>query len=293
MDLLFRTLGTAALALTAGLLWRARRHLRGTTLTTAWGWAAAAWGAWSLAWLVEMLLSRLSAGAADQAWYGVSILMLCPPVAVLGARRPGARVWTWFVLLPLVLVFAWPALTEWNARWRFDPLRLQAPVALGYGLVLVMGLGNYFGTRYTLAVTILAAALILLIVPVAPFAPAGAWNADRARGWATLLLGIAAGTAWLSARPSVAAVEPLDRVWIDFRDLFGVVWAKRFLDRVNDTAQRERWSARLAMHGLDWLPPADGLLSPAETLARADHAFRWLLRRFADPAWIDWRLGRE
>jgi hypothetical protein len=62
------------------------------------------------------------------------------------------------------------------------------------------------------------------------------------------------------------------------------------MDRVNFTARQEGWSARLETQGLVWNPNS----TPAQTehtLKRADHTFRWLLRRFVDEQWIDERLA--
>jgi len=55
---------------------------------------------------------------------------------------------------------------------------------------------------------------------------------------------------------SPAAAEPrsrlaLDRVWRDFQDLFGIVWARRVQERFNDDARRQRLAVRLGMHGLE------------------------------------------
>ena len=102
-------LGAVSLLLVVPVLFRVRRFVRGTTLVTAWRWAAAAWIV--LGRRVERrIISFLPASLQDQLWYAAAILGLCPPIAVLGAKRPGSRVWAAFVVLPLVLVFAWPAL---------------------------------------------------------------------------------------------------------------------------------------------------------------------------------------
>ncbi len=37
-----------------------------------------------------------------------------------------------------------------------------------------------------------------------------------------------------------------ERVWRDFQELFGIVWMKRAMDRINiEFAEREQWPARL------------------------------------------------
>lgn len=281
--LLWIVAGAALLACVVGFL-RVRATLQGTTLRTAWAWGAAALLAWIAAWTSGTILDS---GATGALWYAVAVLMLCPPIAVLGARRPGIRVWSWFVLVPLVLVFAWPAFAEWNRGWGGEPLRLATPMLLGYLLVMVMGLGNYVGTRFTPTALLLGASQLLVILPIS--ATASEWfpNAEAARAWATLLLGAATLSAAFAARHHRTASAPLDALWIDFRDWFGIVWARRFMDRINDQARREQWPVRLE---LDGLVATDTQTAPVAS-PQVEHAFRWLLRRFADPEWIDERLG--
>ena len=78
----------------------------------------------------------------------------------------------------------------------------------------------------------------------------------------------------------------------DFRDLFGVVWARRILDRVNNVACQEGWPVRLHFDGL---ASADDPSKPVELTpeqsARIESVLRWLLRRFVDPEWIDERMA--
>ncbi len=109
------------------------------------------------------------------------------------------------------------------------------------------------------------------------------------------------------------APNRFDKLWFDFFDTFGIVWGRRIQDRVNFIATREGWPARLELDGFVWsddLKPAvpDGTTVSAnlqelqingqqkysdnrEIESRIEYTFRWLLRRFVDPAWIDERLG--
>ncbi len=40
-----------------------------------------------------------------------------------------------------------------------------------------------------------------------------------------------------------------DRVWTDFRDLFGTVWSLRVMERVNETARLQQWNWELTWSG--------------------------------------------
>src|SRR6185436_3279377 len=80
--------------------------------------------------------------------------------------------------------------------------------------------------------------------------------AQTARASATLMV---AAAAWLAARHSAlelrgAPIIPtfrFDRVWIDFRDLFGIVWARRVQERFNDEMRRRKTGLQLGMLGLE------------------------------------------
>ncbi len=311
------------------------RPIGGTTLRSAWWWLISAVLLWSFSWTADVLTGGIAPAIADQLWYATAILMLCPPIAVLGAKRPGARVWSAFVIVPLVLVLGWPAMTAWFRDAGITPLELEIPALLGFGLVLLMGAGNYFGTRFTGPMLIYAAAVGVLIVPFSIDLPPLFPSAVAAHCWAGLLLAVAAGWTWIIATsdpaagksngpdtptagsapeqpvpPDPAAASQQDippqreshrtrvpvsaaayeRLWHDYRDWFGIVWAKRFLDRVNAQAEHERWTMRLEMHGFEPAPASGEVISDDLTLERIDHTLRWLLRRFADEEWINGRL---
>jgi hypothetical protein len=272
---------------------RAHAALRDTSLRLALGWAAAAWLLWLSGGILNMLAlagGAVDEGVADQVWYAAAVVSLCPAVAALGARRPTVRVWTAFVLVPLVLVFSWPAWTVWSDG-RPGPLQIETPLLLGYALVGVMGVGNYVGTRHCAAALVGMAALGWLAASFAdaPFAADRLATDVSMRTGSTFLLVLAAWLAQGSASPPADEPPGWDRVWGDFRDTFGVVWASRCLDRVNATAEKEAWPVRLDMSGFVWQPDTPPARRQATT-ERIDHTLRWLLRRFVDPPWIDRRL---
>jgi hypothetical protein len=233
------------------------------------------------------LLSQEGVGLA---WYLTSILALCPPISVLGARRPGSRVWGWFVLLPLIAVLGWPAATVLGTHQVLPSLQLEAPPLIGFALVLVMGCGNYAGTRFGLAACLFAAGQCLIVLPATRFVAESNAAPDAYRAAGALLWLLAAATANRAVRRPRLAPSGVDRLWRDFRDLFGIVWAHRLQERINAEAARERWPVRLTSEGFLWEPQVD---EPARTraLPRREHTLRWLLRRFVDDSWIDARLA--
>jgi hypothetical protein len=278
-------LGAVSLLGILPVLLRLRGAVRGTTLVAAWNWAIAGWLVWEAAWIFTLF--PVPAAIQDQIWYAAAILGLCPPISVLGAKRPGSRVWAAFVVLPLVLVFAWPAMVGWVHGFPPERLLLETPLLLGYGLVLLMGYGNYLGTRQSLSSLLFAISLGWLGWQFAdnpdpdqtrqPIIPTLIFVASVIIGRFTTTRTYDDSTNW-------------DRLWREFQELYGIVWAKRIMDRVNFTARQEGWSARLGTQGLVW----DANPTPPQTehtMHRVDHTFRWLLRRFVDVQWIDERLA--
>lgn len=272
-------------------------RLRGTTLVTAACWAGLGLLAACGAALLERNMGHNRPALSDFAWYASAVVLLCPGIAVLGARRPGAAAWSWFVLLPLVLVLLWPAVASTSLQNSSSPLELETPAIVAFGVVLVMAGGNYFGTRYTGPVLLYVLAVGLLAGCRSPvtseFLPPSAW----CHLISSALLSLAAGWAWLRTR-ALAETDGdskegnLDRLWQDFVDAFGIVWARRVLERVNQSAAHEKWCGRLHLDGFEWDAgvSADGR---ERTVRRLEHTLRWLLKRFADAPWIDRRIGDE
>ena len=269
-----------------GSLARLCVSLKSTTLIPAGRWACAAAALWSLTWTLDHMLRRLPQSVADHLWYAAAVIALCPAIAVLGSRRPGTRVWTWFILIPMLFALGWPVITLWIQGSDVRGLQLESPQLAGYLLVLVMGAGNYFGTRHTLSGLLYVAANTLLVLSSSAACPG--WLSDRwwSRLLATGCMALAVLIAGWSTSRAATGLNRFDRLWLDFFNLFGVVWGRRIQDRVNFVAHKEGWPARLELHGVVWDSGSD-----PDTEARIEHTFRWLLRRFVDPEWIDERLG--
>ena len=279
---------TAGLAASFAALCYGWRHVRNTTLSGCWLWLATGLVSWSACWLSTVLLGLVGSHLEQQVWYLVSVLMLCPLIAVLGARRPASRIWSWFVVWPLLLVLGWPALAAWNTGETASPFQLEGPALMCYGLVLIMGVGNYCGTRHTVPALLLAIALVLLVAPATAIISEQLTQPEILPIWATICLAAAFGTAMRGSTQTSQSEIALDRLWIDYRDQFGIVWARRFQDRVNQTAEAENWPARLQLQGLVW--SSENAAGDPEAVAKIETTYRWLLRRFVDPEWIDRRL---
>lgn len=276
------------------LYWRAGFQVQGTTLVAAWRWGYGAWVLWVISWLME-ISHRFPAGILDQLWYLTALLILAALVSVLGAKRPGTRVWSWFVTMPMLLVLWWPATFPWFRDWPPPHLTLMAPALWAYAVVCVMGLGNYIGTRFLISAGLLAGALFWLVMPYSGWVPDILPSSTGCRIRATFCAGFAViWPALLAATPRFIH-SPWDRVWVDFVNIFGIVWGRRLQDRFNDTARQSRWGVRLDFYGLMWddvpEPTSIGDKRPAPSWTPEMIAtLSWLLRRFVDQEWIDRRV---
>lgn len=270
---------------------RSLKRLRQTTLPTATWCAIVGLMIAIVAQSIELANPEQANGWVDLGWYFTAVVLLCPGIAVLGARRPGASAWAFFVLLPLVLVLMWPAVASFQVARPADPIEIEVPALVGFGLVLIMSGGNYFGTRYTLSSFFYAAAIVLLVAPMSAAVPDFFPERTTARFMASLTILLAiAETNRRSIPVPDDGISHLDVLWFDFMDSFGMVWAKRVMDRVNETARHEKWTMQLELHGFVPIaesPSADELLRTNE---RIEDTFRFLLKRFVDPEWIDARL---
>lgn len=257
-----------------------------TTTHTAWRWAVAAAGVWTLTWSLDHATALLAAPAADHLWYASAVVALCPAMAVLGSRRPGTRVWTTFIQIPMLFVLGWPSLALLLQGHEIRGLQLETPQLAAYFLVLVMGAGNYLGTRYTLSSICYFTGLGLLVLGSSAAAPGFFAHRGICRAYATGLVSVAVIAAARTNRVNDVTADRFNRLWLDFFNQFGVVWGRRIQDRVNHVAAKEQWPGRLELHGFEWSTAPDHAIQ-----ASVEHTFRWLLRRFVDPGWINERLG--
>ena len=172
------------------LVVRSLKRLRQTTLPTAAWCAIAGLGIATAAQSIELANPEPVNGWVDLSWYFAAVVLLCPGIAVLGARRPGASAWAFFVLLPLVLVLMWPAVASFQVARPAELIEIEVPALVGFGLVLIMSGGNYFGTRYTLSTFFYAAAVVLLVAPMSAAVPDFFPERTTARFMASLAISV-------------------------------------------------------------------------------------------------------
>ena len=153
-----------------------------------------------------------------------------------------------------------------------------------------MGAGNYFGTRFTLAAGLSALSLLLIVgsmtSSVSEFFP----STLNSRFGGTICLSAAFLTAACRSKRTLPTAHPMNQIWIDFRNDFGIVWSRRIMDRINRIANEEHWPVRLDLHG--FLPTDANMETEVSLQAneRVEQVLRWHLRRFVEPEWIDSRL---
>jgi hypothetical protein len=206
-------------------LW-ANRH---TALAFALIWAALAWVGW---------IWNVAAGELTARYLSLC-LTACAGIAVLGARRPGVIAWNVVVggllavlLVPLGQDFV--AGTSWltDAVWKTF-----------LGIVLGAGTLNYLPTRLWPASLALLAACLLELAKLE----------SSPRPWLNVLaIDVAALALWLSwglTRMARATDKGCDRLWQQFRDRFGFVWAQRVREQFNAAVQHANMDVDLAWSG--------------------------------------------
>jgi hypothetical protein len=263
----------ASLLALAGLA-RRYRSLQGTTLRAPWCWTLAAVLALTVA---ELSATRLSAWA-EQMRYLAAAATFCPLMAVLGAKRPQDRAWQ-FIVLSLWVVLALPgvqsafsrphAALDLHAAWRWFLL-----------VLIAVGLFNSLPTRQWPSSLLAAGGQVCLLAKNLPISVV--WlNSPSISALGTVLWCAAVALWGWDFPPRRKTEQPLDRLWLDFRDLLGTMWALRVLERINAASSRSGWGARLTWRG--WIIGGE----PQPALQRS---LEMLLRRFVSPEWIARRM---
>ena len=224
--------------------WQANRQ---TSLFQAVHWAGAAWLAWGLTVGGEAL------GLTPETLRVVTYLALCltgsAGVAVLGARRPGVGPWN-FVLLGLLAVMLLPLAEGLLAR---GAGHLEGPRMLFLAATLAVIVLNYLPTRLgPVALLLGVGASMHLLLLGGPETWREVLTTCTPVG--NLLLAVVpwAGLERMASR--AAPPSEFDRIWLDFRDRFGLVWGQRLREQFNNSASHAGWPVILRWRGLRIVP---------------------------------------
>ncbi len=295
----------------AGLAWRSRR-LRHTTLRAVWWWSFGAFWAVAVVELLATLAGSHIEGSLDVLRYAAAMLTFCPMMAVLGAKRPQNRAWQWIVL-SLWFILLIPAI-QW---WLYRPgttMHVFTAWKLFLFIQIVIGLVNYLPTRYWASALLATAGQVLFVsnhLPLVGFSLPYVAEAEMGP-----LLGLAAlaSAAWMVHVADLRCRRPspgVNRVWIDFRDLFGVIWAMRVGQQINTYSAMYGWHISLQWSGLRRIGPEEtdteetvgGATTSADpasesqmseqTAAALRKSLRNALRRFVPAEWIAERFETE
>ena len=285
------------------VLWGYRRRVAGTTMSGPWAWAAISIAAITLS---EVLVA-LFAGSQDANWvglirYSAAVTTICPLVAVLGAKRPQQQAWH-LIVLTMLGVMHIPILETLLFGGQHDFSRGLWPWLLV--IMTPIGVFNILGTRFWAPGLLAAAAQGSLLFPFLPFVQREFDLSEPVAGGpiAGLAMLVVAATVvrWI---PAPAATTAADRLWFDFRDLYGHLWSQRVLERVNDVAKSQSWPIRLSWNGVvdvddtisedlpkEKVDDADAIHFDPESIAALERLLRQLVLRFVSPEWVDARFA--
>jgi len=268
-------------------LWQ---RVRQTTLAAPWCWALAS----GLA-----VLGVAIQGANDALLnYSATVTTLLPAAAIYGAKRPQDRGWQWIVAA-LLLMLLWPAGESYFLERSFD---LAAQPLRAWFLIVLLAVqgGNWIITSNAGPVLLLTAAQVMLLWPQLPWGRGGIDTSSSLLGAAMLAL----VPWWLVLNLRLAKRETADPTevsfpsrsdiaeWKHFRAAYGVVWALRATERINEVAVRRDWPWRWSWSGA--IPHEVAATSAASTSTAnetndAEQAVwrqLWhnIFRRFLDPS---------
>ncbi len=267
-------------------------------------WAVCQSWNWMIAGLLTLVFQaflslppmNMSRAVVSAATYFSATMLLTPLVTTLGARRPGISAWHWFVVLPMVAVLQWPALSQLSgSHWR-SPLDLSGPAVMGVVVVLIMSAGTMLGTSSAGFALLYSSGILLLLAPSTSLGATslGAAESSVAAGGAMLILAALAVARrnlerrYAQLRAAPTRMERLSVDWELFGSLYGLAWTRRVQDRVNQFASDEKWTVRLTATGLQRL---DGGQPTDADVQVSMNALIWVLARFADKTWLKTALN--
>src|SRR5262245_10309615 len=195
-----------------GPLARCLHANRQTSLRDALVWTLAAW----IALVLHLFANYHTGNTAFRSW--ALALTCCSIVAVLGARRPHVAAWN-LVVLGLLVVLSLPALQ----RWFLGVDSLDLILALLLPATLLIGVLNYLPTRFAgVAVAVGLACGTETALLLLPDSTASEWLTHFG-----LLMLLCPWLGLLAWGRGPQGRNDLDRMWLRFRDRYGLLWGQR------------------------------------------------------------------
>ena len=249
---------------------------------------------WGFAVILVSLAAAIAAlgepEPAQMPWTGhlaylVCLVAMAGLIFPLNARRPGAGAWVILTLLFVaVLLIPWLEGGLLSGGDAVRRLRLRSPWTLFYAVVGVVAVANRLGTRFAGPTVLVGLTLLAEYLSLRPMD--GMNDEVRGRIWAAVPWGMGASLAW-ATRIAVrvgGGPSPLARSWGWFRDLWGLAWGVRVLERFNESAAARGWPIRLTLGGvMDGSSGVPVTEEPEEAYA----VLRDILRRFVRPERLD------
>ena len=286
------------------LLIFAIRKIRYTTLIAPWCWLLVT--IWSIA-LAHTLGHDISDSANDlpgesvgnpssnthrHYWveaiqFAAHALVFCPFMSLLGARRPQNKMWE-FIVFSLWLILVLPALET----VLLSPGQLADTEGIrAWFMLTLIGVSalNIILSRFWISGILIGISQFMLVNPNLPswthLSYSHAMEAGLSLAIASFLV------AFIQPRPNRSNIREEDRVWLDYRDLYGGMWALRIKERINQSADLYDWDLRLTWTGF---VTADGSdlpdVLPEKTEKVLHQHFYNLMRKFVTRQWINDRL---
>ncbi len=286
-------LGIILACCASGLLLGAFKRIRSTTLLAPWCWLITT--IWSIA--LAHTLEPSSDSPRDQHWiealqFSAHAFVFCPFMSLLGARRPQNKMWE-FIVFSLWLVLILPALETvlLSPGRQADTQGIRAWFML---ILIFVSALNVILSRFWISGILVGLAQYLLVNPNLPeWAHLNERFAGQAMEAGLAMAILAFLVAFLIPKPNRKSLRDEDRVWLDYRDMFGGMWALRIKERINTSATMYDWDLRLTWRGF---VTADGSQLPDQLPAKIEkilhNHFYSLMRKFVPREWITTRLQR-
>ncbi len=262
------------------LCWR-RSNLLGTTLIPPWYWTLG-----SITTIAGSEIGiGLTSGSAN--WHSslrfvAASSLFCPMISVLGAKRPQDKPWQ-MIVLSLWVVLILPAGEQMFLQPN-QPLEIHG--IRSWFLLLLIGLSflNNAPTRFWPSAILLTASQAMLLASHLPLSR-DLGTAGTIIGFSLAVGAIALPSLGLPRQGHAHCAE--DRLWLDFRDSFGMLWGMRVWERINLAIEMYQWEVLMTWRGVRKI---DGSQFDKELPSKVGvgmrKTLRNLLRRFVSQEWI-------